>query len=91
VRSFRGADCDTGHYLVISKVRERLTVCKQAAQRLDWQRFNLSNLNDLEDSKQNQIDITNRFAALENFDEDEDINRTWENMKENIKPQRKRV
>ena len=41
VRSFRGADCDTGHYLVIEKVRERLAVGKQAIQRFGSQRFNL--------------------------------------------------
>ena len=58
---------------------------KQAAQRLDRQRFKLSKLNDLEVRKQYQIDITNRFAALENLNEDEDVNRTWENIKENIK------
>ena len=29
VRSFRGAYCDTEHYLVIAKVRERLAVDKQ--------------------------------------------------------------
>jgi len=28
VRSFRRADCDTDHYLVIAKVRERLAVGK---------------------------------------------------------------
>ena len=51
----------------------------------------MSKLNDLEVRKEYQIDITNRFATLENLNEDEDVNRTWENIKENIKPQRKRV
>jgi hypothetical protein len=48
-------------------------------------RFNLRKLNDLEVRKQYQIEITNRVAALENVSEDEDINRTWESIKENIK------
>jgi len=30
-RSFREADCDTDHYLVVAKARERLAVSKQAA------------------------------------------------------------
>ena len=52
---------------------------KQAAQSLDRHRFNLSKLNELDVRKQYQIDITNRFAALENLNEDES------------KPQQKRV
>jgi len=36
VQSFRGADCDTDHYLVVAKVRERLALrSKQAAQKFD--------------------------------------------------------
>jgi len=35
VQSFRGAHCDTDHYLVMAKVRERLAVGKQAAERFD--------------------------------------------------------
>jgi len=84
VRSFRGADCDTDHYLVIAKVRERLAVGKQAAQRSDRQRFNLRKLNEPEVREHYLIEITNRFAALENLNDDEDVNRTWENIKENI-------
>ena len=84
VRSFWGAECDTDHYLVIAKVRERLAVGKQATQRLDRHRFNLSKLNELEVRKQYQIEFTNRFAALETLNEDEDVNRIWGNIKHNI-------
>jgi len=51
--------------MVVAKVRERLVVSKQAAQRLDGERFNLRKLNELEVRKQYLIEITNRFAALE--------------------------
>jgi len=48
-------------------VRERLAVCKKAAQKFDGDRFNLRKLNKPEVRKQYQIEITNRFAALENL------------------------
>ena len=70
---------------MVAKVRERLAVRKQAAQKSDGGRFNLRKLNDLEVRKQYHTEITNRFAALENVREDEDINRAWESIKENIK------
>ena len=62
-----------------------MAVSKQAAQRFDGERFNLRKLNELEVTKQFQIEITNRFAALENLRDDKDIDRAWENIKENIK------
>jgi len=83
VRSFRGADCDTDHYLVIAKVRERLAVGKQAAQMFDRQRFNLRKLNEPEVREHYQIEITHRFAALENVKDEGDVNRSWEHIKEN--------
>jgi len=70
---------------VVAKVKERLAVSKQAAQRLDGERFFPRKLNELEVSKQYQIEITNRFAALENLNDSEDMSRAWENVKENIK------
>jgi len=91
VRSFRGAVCDTDHYLVIGMVREILAVGKQAAQRLDRHRFHLSKLNELEVRKQYQVEITNTFSALETLNEDEDVNRIWGNIKHNIQISAKEV
>ena len=65
----------------MAKVRERLAVRKQAAQKSDGGRYNLMKLNDLDVRKNYQIEIINRFAALENVSEDEDINRAWESIK----------
>jgi hypothetical protein len=84
VQSFREAGCDADHYLVVAKVREKLAVIKEAAQRFDGERFNLTKLNELEVRKQYHFEITNRFAALGNLSDDEDINMFWENIKEHI-------
>ena len=62
-----------------------MAVSKQTTQKFDVESFNLRKLNELQVRKQNQIEIINRFAALENFSDDEDINSSWENIKENIK------
>jgi len=52
LRSCRGADCDTEHYLVVSKVRGRYVVSKQAAQMFHGEIFTLRKLNELEVRKQ---------------------------------------
>ena len=70
---------------MVAKLRERLAVRKQAAQKFAGERFNLRKLKELEAKEKYQIEITNRFAALENLNVDEDVNRVWENIKENIK------
>ena len=42
---------------MVTKVRERLAVSKQAAQEFDWERFNLRKLNEVEVKKQYRIEI----------------------------------
>jgi len=80
-----GADCATDPYVAFATFRERLAVSKQAARRIDGERFHLRKLNGLEVRKQYQIEIKNRFVALDNFSDSEDMNRAWENIKERIK------
>jgi hypothetical protein len=48
-------------------------------------RFNLRKLSELEIRKQYQMKISNRYAALQNLNVTEDINRALENIKENIR------
>jgi DNA repair ATPase RecN len=71
--------------LVVAKVKERLAVSKQMVKKMDMARFNLKQLNEEEVKEEYQVTIKNKPAALENFDDNEDINRAWETIRENIK------
>jgi hypothetical protein len=66
------------------KVRERLAVNKQRSQRLHMERLNLKELNDVEGKEQFRVDVSNRFAALEDFEAEVEINSAWETIRENI-------
>ncbi|KAJ4444657.1 hypothetical protein ANN_06453 [Periplaneta americana] len=80
IRTFRGADCNSDHYLVIGELRERLSVAKRVEQQVNITKFNILKLKD-EEAKQNyQVEISNRFATLESSDEVEkelDVNSVW--------------
>jgi hypothetical protein len=54
-------------------------------QKFDLVRFYLKSLDDVEVKKKYQVEISNRFAALESLDENFDINSAWESIRENIK------
>jgi hypothetical protein len=69
VRSFTGVDYSTDHYLVVEKLRERISVSKQARQKSDLEIFDQKKLDDIEVKEKYQVQISNRFAALESVDE----------------------
>jgi hypothetical protein len=71
--------------LVVVKVRERLSVGKRMVKKMDVERFNLKQSNEEEVKKQYHITIKNKFAALENLDDNGDINRAWKTIRENIR------
>jgi hypothetical protein len=79
------ADCDTDHYLVVAKVTEGLAVSKRAAQKIDTDRFNVKKLNEGDVTEQYQVTTRSKFAALENLEKSGDINRAWNNSRDNIK------
>jgi len=66
VQSFRGSDCDTEHYLVVAKVREKLAVRNQRTEEFDVERYNLKKISELEDRKEYQIKISKSLQFLKN-------------------------
>jgi hypothetical protein len=59
---------------VVAKVRERIEVNKQRSQRFNMERFNLKKLNDVESKEQFCVQVSNRYAALEDLDNKTDCN-----------------
>jgi hypothetical protein len=55
--------------LVVAKVMERLTVSKRMVKKMDVERFNLKQLNEEEVKEKCRVTIKNKFAALENLDD----------------------
>jgi hypothetical protein len=69
---------------VVAKVREQLAVNKQRSHRFHMERSSLKKLNEVEGKEQYLVEVSNRFAALEDLDAEVEINSAWEMIRENI-------
>jgi hypothetical protein len=49
------------------------------------EKLNLKKLNKVDGKEQYCVEVSNRFASLENLDAKAEINSAWETIKENIK------
>jgi hypothetical protein len=76
---------------VVAEVRERLAVSKREAQKIDVEKCNRRKLRELEIGKQYQINISNRFAALEILSDSEDVIGAGKTLKGTSKPKLKRI
>jgi hypothetical protein len=69
----------------VAKLRERLSISKRARQKFDLKTFDPTKVDDVEVKEKYQVEISNRFAALESLYGSFDINNAWEIIRENIK------
>jgi hypothetical protein len=67
------------------QVRGRLAVNKQRSYTFHMERFNLKKLNKVEGKEQFRVEVSNRYAALQDLDAEVEINSAWETIQENIK------
>jgi len=58
-RQNKGADCDTDHYLVVAKLRGRISLSKRVRQNFYLERFELRKLDDVEVKEAYQLEISN--------------------------------
>jgi hypothetical protein len=56
---------------VVAKIRERLAVNKQGSHKFHMERFNIKQLNEVEGKEKYRVEVSNRFAALEDLIQEE--------------------
>jgi 50S ribosomal subunit-associated GTPase HflX len=70
--------------LMVAKIRERIAVNKQGSHKFHMERINLKMLNEIECKDKYRVEVSNRFAALEDLDAEVEINYILETTGENI-------
>jgi hypothetical protein len=57
----------------VAKIMEGLAANKQKSHRIHMETFSIKNLNEVKGKEKYDVDISNRFAGLEDFDEEVEI------------------
>jgi hypothetical protein len=66
----------------VAKIREILAVNKQESHKFHVERFNLKKSNKVEGKEKYDVEVSNRFAALEDLDAEVEINTIWITIRE---------
>jgi hypothetical protein len=83
VRSFSAADCDTIIWW-LQKLGRGSQCANKERNRFRMVKFSLKKLNWVEGKEKYRVEISFRFAALENLDAEVDIDGAWETIGENM-------
>lgn len=82
IRTFRGANADSDHFLVICKIREKIAMAKNS-KKPGLTKFNCNKLGDPKIRKEYQTVLTKKLS--ENvLNDDDDVNRKWNSIKRSI-------
>jgi hypothetical protein len=65
----------------VAKAKERLAMNKQRLQRFHMERLNLMKLKEVESKEQYRVEVSNRFAALEDLDTETEISSALETIR----------
>jgi hypothetical protein len=71
--------------VVVAEVRERLAVNKQRSHIFHMERLSLKKLIEVEGKEEYCVEVSDRFASLEDLDAELEINSALETIRENIK------
>jgi hypothetical protein len=61
------------HYLVVENIRVRIAVNQQGSHKFHMESINLKKLNEVEGKAKYWVEVSNRFAALEDLDAEIEI------------------
>jgi hypothetical protein len=72
-------------------IRERLTVNKQGSHKFHMEGYNLKKFKKIEGKKKYRVEVSIRFAVLEDLDAEAEINTIWKRLERIYKCEPKRV